>query len=224
MPEPEEMPQELLMAIRARLDEPPPLIALAERNQGSTALIEYLRRLQEDRIALVDEIDRLRAEVQGPPLAVPGELANLPGPGQGPVSPLPSEPPAPDRRAAGDVPREPMQLLQIRTEGGPDCQYLRLIGELDMSSAPSLQEALSAAEAAAPPLLVIDLRRLTFIDSSGLHLLLGAQEWASHNHRRLTLIRGTSAVHTAFEITGLDKTFVFEPAPSAAGEGAPTKP
>ena len=40
----------------------PPLLALAERNQGPTALIEYLRRLQDDRIALVDEVDRLRAE------------------------------------------------------------------------------------------------------------------------------------------------------------------
>lgn len=60
---PEEMTQEQLRAIRARLEEPPPLLALAERHRGSTALAEYLKRLQDDRIALVDEVDRLRGEL-----------------------------------------------------------------------------------------------------------------------------------------------------------------
>lgn len=57
------MSPELLAAIRARLDEPPPLLALAQRHRGGTALAEYLERLQHDRIALVDEVDRLRAEL-----------------------------------------------------------------------------------------------------------------------------------------------------------------
>jgi hypothetical protein len=59
------MSEEELGAIRARLDEPPPLIALAERSPGRTALVEYLARLKEDRIALVEEIDRLRSELAG---------------------------------------------------------------------------------------------------------------------------------------------------------------
>jgi uncharacterized small protein (DUF1192 family) len=61
----EEMSKEQLEAIRARLEEPPPLIALAERSPGRTALVEYLARLSDDRIALVEEIDRLRAELAG---------------------------------------------------------------------------------------------------------------------------------------------------------------
>ena len=59
----EEMDPASLEAIRARLEEPPPLLALAERHRGTTALTEYLARLQADRIALVDEVDRLRAEL-----------------------------------------------------------------------------------------------------------------------------------------------------------------
>ncbi|MDP9072776.1 MAG: hypothetical protein M3N98_01155 [Actinomycetota bacterium] len=62
MTDPVEMSQEELTAIRARLDEPPPLITLTLRNHGTTALSEYLARLREDRISLVDEVDRLRAE------------------------------------------------------------------------------------------------------------------------------------------------------------------
>jgi hypothetical protein len=58
----DEMSEEQLSAIRARLDEPPPVIALAGRNHGITPLVEYLALLRNDRIRLVDEIDRLRAE------------------------------------------------------------------------------------------------------------------------------------------------------------------
>lgn len=63
MVDPEEMGHDKLNAIRARLDEPPPLLALAERKRGPTALTEYLRLLQEDRVALVEEVERLRAEI-----------------------------------------------------------------------------------------------------------------------------------------------------------------
>jgi hypothetical protein len=58
----DDMTDEQLTAIRARLDEPPPVIALAGRNHGVTPLVEYLALLREDRIVLVEEIDRLRAE------------------------------------------------------------------------------------------------------------------------------------------------------------------
>ncbi|MHB1710162.1 MAG: hypothetical protein ACYCV7_01995 [Acidimicrobiales bacterium] len=60
----EEMSDEQLAAIRARLDEPPPVIALAGRNRGLTPIVEYLALLREDRVDLVDEIDRLRAELR----------------------------------------------------------------------------------------------------------------------------------------------------------------
>ncbi|HUY65455.1 MAG TPA: hypothetical protein VMV06_01430 [Acidimicrobiales bacterium] len=59
------MSDEQLAAIRARLDEPPPVIALAGRNQGLTPIAAYLTLLREDRVQLVDEIDRLRIELAG---------------------------------------------------------------------------------------------------------------------------------------------------------------
>ncbi|HLI57815.1 MAG TPA: hypothetical protein VKY26_12385 [Actinomycetota bacterium] len=62
----DEMDPATLEAIRARLEEPPPLLALAGRHQGTTALTEYLARLLADRIALVDEVDRLREELGSP--------------------------------------------------------------------------------------------------------------------------------------------------------------
>lgn len=60
-----EMTEAQLAAIKARLDEPPPVIALAERNRGTTALNEYLKSLSDDRIALAQEVARLREELRG---------------------------------------------------------------------------------------------------------------------------------------------------------------
>jgi hypothetical protein len=63
----DQMTNAQLRAIRARLDEPPPVIALAGRNHGLTPIVEYLALLRQDRIQLVDELDRLRAEIAGEP-------------------------------------------------------------------------------------------------------------------------------------------------------------
>jgi len=62
---PQQISDEQLTAIRARLDEPPPVIALAGRNHGLTPIVEYLSLLRQDRIMLVNELDRLRAEISG---------------------------------------------------------------------------------------------------------------------------------------------------------------
>ena len=49
-----------LAALRARLDEPLPPLALVGRNHGLTAISSYLALLRDDRIQLTEEIDRLR--------------------------------------------------------------------------------------------------------------------------------------------------------------------
>lgn len=53
--------EDQLAAIRARLNEPPPMLALAGRNHGLTAITAYLALLKNGRIHLVEEIDRLKA-------------------------------------------------------------------------------------------------------------------------------------------------------------------
>ena len=58
----------------------------------------------------------------------------------------------------------PFEVLPARVGGFP---ALRVQGELDMISAPGLEQAVSTALGGAPPLLVIDLSGTTFLDSSG---------------------------------------------------------
>jgi anti-sigma B factor antagonist len=63
--------------------------------------------------------------------------------------------------------------LQIHVTYEPDLIQMRLVGELDIATAPMLKERLRRLRSAA--LVVrLDLSRLEFIDSSGLHVLLDA--------------------------------------------------
>jgi anti-anti-sigma factor len=61
--------------------------------------------------------------------------------------------------------------LEITVSSLMDCEVVSLEGELDCQSAPELAEALSRA-ADHDRRIVVDLTRLKFIDSSGLHVLM----------------------------------------------------
>jgi anti-sigma B factor antagonist len=94
-------------------------------------------------------------------------------------------------------------ILEVRTEPTPTLPTgvrLALAGELDISSAPTLERELRRAEDAAPPVLVLDLRELTFMDSTGLRLVLGADARARKEGRRLAIVRGGEAIDRVFRI------------------------
>jgi anti-sigma B factor antagonist len=62
------------------------------------------------------------------------------------------------------------------TEDRDGCPLVRLRGELDMTTAPSLESAVAALIASSPPRLVIDASGLDFADSSAIALLV---RWAN---------------------------------------------
>jgi anti-sigma B factor antagonist len=68
------------------------------------------------------------------------------------------------------------------------------------------------------PLLVVDLHKLRFIDSTGLKLLLSANARAQRDGRRLRVVEGQNAVRRIFHFTGVEKLLdvVPEPAPARA--------
>src|SRR3954454_1634382 len=90
-------------------------------------------------------------------------------------------------------------------EGG--AVSVALHGELDLEHAYIFDARLREVEAEHPPRLVLDLRALSFLDSSGLARLLAARRRARREHRRLVLVRGRAAVHRVFALTALDEEF-----------------
>ena len=83
--------------------------------------------------------------------------------------------------------------------------HLTLTGELDISTAPRLEEAMRRAEADGPELFVIDLSGLEFMDSTGLRLLVSADARAREGGRRLVLIRGNDMIQRVLRLTRLDE-------------------
>jgi anti-anti-sigma factor len=89
---------------------------------------------------------------------------------------------------------------------------ISLIGELDLAGAGQMEERLAAAEREAPKRVVVDLRRLAFIDSTGLRLLLQADARARERGYELVLLPGEPSVQRVFEVTGALEVLRFEDA------------
>ncbi len=98
-----------------------------------------------------------------------------------------------------------MTSFSISTDRDGDSVRVRLGGELDIATAPRAEEELHQAEEdAGSGTVVIDLAGLTFMDSTGLRLLVAADARAHAHGRRLAIVRGPEAVQRVIELTGLD--------------------
>lgn len=107
-------------------------------------------------------------------------------------------------------------------EYGTCTACVQLTGELDLLSAPVLQRHLREALAHAT-LVVLDLRRLSFIDAAGLHVICDASEDADAEDRRLTLLRGPAQVDRLFTLTGLSEKLAMFDVAAHEGNLAPTQ-
>jgi anti-sigma B factor antagonist len=105
--------------------------------------------------------------------------------------------------------------LRIEVREVEGAALLGLFGELDLSEVEQVEKALAAIEAKQPKVLVIDLRGVEFMDSSGIRLVVGADMRARQEDRSLQLIRGPDPVHRVFTIALLDRRLDFVDEPPA---------
>src|SRR5437868_1838554 len=76
-------------------------------------------------------------------------------------------------------------------------------GELDLASSPELQEELDRSEESGAELLIIDLRHLDFMDSTGLSVLVKAHQRAEERGQRFALVKGPAQVERLLSMTGV---------------------
>ena len=110
-----------------------------------------------------------------------------------------------------------VQILELEIEEQDGLARLLLRGELDLSTVAKVQEALQRVEADPPPVIVLDLSKLTFLDSTGLRCLVTADQRARAAGRRLVIVRGPDAVQRVFEITRLEERLEMVDDASAVG-------
>ena len=82
---------------------------------------------------------------------------------------------------------------------------LRLAGELDMATSPTLEKALHELQHRDVREIVLDLRGLTFLDSMGLSALMKAHAAGQDGHRKVSFVRGGRSVQRVFAVTKMDE-------------------
>jgi len=114
-----------------------------------------------------------------------------------------------------------MARLSVKTSEREDHVLLELAGELDVRGATVLDpEVARVAGEPGPPSVVLDLRRLEFLDSSGLRSVIVADRVLRAAGRRLSIVRGADAVHRVFTVTRMDAHLPFVDAPPGDSGGA----
>lgn len=89
-------------------------------------------------------------------------------------------------------------------------------GEIDLAVAPELQERLDAAIAGTLGALVLDLSGATFLDSTGIGLLLRARALLGRDERSLVLVCPPGRVRDVLELCGVDELFAIFATPDEA--------
>jgi anti-anti-sigma factor len=95
-----------------------------------------------------------------------------------------------------------------------------LTGELDISTAQRLEDDLRRIEAERPAMIVLDLQPLTFMDSTGLRLLITADIRARQEGRRLVIVKGNEMVQRVMRLTRLDERLDIVEDPGALATGS----
>lgn len=109
-------------------------------------------------------------------------------------------------RKPGPPIEPPLKIAAVRHDGA-----LRIVaeGELDVASAPLLEQALLDAEQADAPVILLDIEAVTFIDSTGLRVLLEAHARSSRDSKRLRVTRGAPQAQRLFNLARADHILPF---------------
>ena len=101
----------------------------------------------------------------------------------------------------------PTELLEITTrlEGGRT--VVEIAGEIDVYSAARLRERLVELAQAGRYRLIIDMTIVTFMDSSGLGVLVGAMKRARANGGEVCIVGAAEHILQTLRITGLTRVF-----------------
>jgi anti-sigma B factor antagonist len=95
--------------------------------------------------------------------------------------------------------------LQVDYRADDGTVVISLAGEVDIASAPELEQAIDRAAASGARLVIVDLRGLEFMDSTGISLLVRAHQSALESEHRFAVTKGSPQVDRLLTLTGLDQ-------------------
>ena len=102
-----------------------------------------------------------------------------------------------------------MSRLRLSTSLSGDTAVIELEGELDLAGASVLEQELAQPETDAARAVVLDLRGVEFMDSSGLRVIAITLQRAQERGRRFALVPGAAQVMRVFDITRMRERLEF---------------
>jgi anti-anti-sigma factor len=93
-----------------------------------------------------------------------------------------------------------------------DFLIVSLDGELDMATAPEFEREIERAQGGSA--IVVDLRGLTFIDSTGIRALMRVYSAGQNGHSTVSFIRGPSRIQRVLDLAGVEPLLVWSEPPA----------
>jgi anti-sigma B factor antagonist len=116
-----------------------------------------------------------------------------------------------ERPSAANQPSKSPPPFDVRLVHERDTVRVVPVGDLDGATVGRLREELASLLDTGSTRLVVDLGELTFMDSSGMHLLLEFQDLAEHDEWEFSVILRTGPARRLLEITGMvDKLDIID--------------
>lgn len=100
--------------------------------------------------------------------------------------------------------------LDIKTKQSKGETILFIEGEVDAYTAPQLKEAIEPLTEKDGESVTVDLTNVSYIDSTGLGIFVGALKSSEANNSKLRLVGLNQRVMRLFSITGLDEVIDIE--------------
>jgi anti-sigma B factor antagonist len=95
--------------------------------------------------------------------------------------------------------------FRVETRPTRDRVVVAPIGELDFATVPTVHEAIAQLREVSWPCIVLDLRAVTFMDSSGAHLIARLSDAAEIEGFELSIVDGPANVMRVLEVTGISR-------------------
>jgi anti-sigma B factor antagonist len=111
--------------------------------------------------------------------------------------------------------RDATEVLEIAVSESGGVRLLRLTGELDLAAVDQFERLLTADQTSEAATFVLDMRELTFIDSSGLRALIMAEQRVRDKGCRFVVVRGPDPVNEVLEMTGVARRIELVDEPPA---------
>lgn len=99
--------------------------------------------------------------------------------------------------------------LSMRSQRDGEIHTISLRGELDLANAGDVEQELIGVEDSDARVILLDLSGLTFIDSTGIRLLVLADARSRGDGKRLVLRRPPEGIRRVLRITGVDELLPF---------------